>query len=71
MSDAQRRKQRELVQKEVDKLRTSIQGLTRSANPLGKVMDYVQEDLDSMQQELDKWRSENAQHALDLKREMR
>lgn len=32
-------------------------------------MDYVQEDLDSMQQELDKWRAENAQHALDLKRE--
>ncbi|RUS90328.1 hypothetical protein EGW08_001926 [Elysia chlorotica] len=70
MSDAQRRKQREQVQKEVDKLRGSIQSLTRSANPLGKVMDYVQEDLDAMQQELDKWRSENAQHALDLKREM-
>ncbi|XP_059149922.1 TRAF3-interacting protein 1-like isoform X2 [Physella acuta] len=69
MSDAQRRKQREIVQKEVDKLRASIQSLTRSANPLGKVMDYVQEDLDSMQQELDKWRAENAQHALDLKRE--
>ncbi|CAL1533157.1 unnamed protein product [Lymnaea stagnalis] len=70
LSDAQRRKQRELVQKEVDKLRGSIQSLTRSANPLGKVMDYVQEDLDSMQQELDKWREENAQHALELKREM-
>ena len=37
MSDAQRRKQREQVQKEVDKLRGSIQALTRSANPLGKV----------------------------------
>ena len=36
-----------------------------------QVMDYVQEDLDAMQQELDKWRSENAQHALDLKREMK
>ncbi|XP_055859821.1 TRAF3-interacting protein 1-like isoform X6 [Biomphalaria glabrata] len=70
VSDAQRRKQRELVQKEVEKLRGSIQSLTRSANPLGKVMDYVQEDLDSMQQELDKWREENAQHALELKREM-
>ncbi|KAH9514360.1 TRAF3-interacting protein 1 [Bulinus truncatus] len=70
VSDAQRRKQREMVQKEVDKLRGSIQSLTRSANPLGKVMDYVQEDLDSMQQELEKWREENAQHALELKREM-
>ncbi|XP_050407050.2 TRAF3-interacting protein 1 isoform X2 [Patella vulgata] len=69
MSDAARRKQREHVQKEIDKLRSSIQSLTRSANPLGKIMDYVQEDLDSMQKELEKWKSENKEHALALKRE--
>ncbi|KAK7092575.1 TRAF3-interacting protein 1-like isoform X1 [Littorina saxatilis] len=69
MSDAQRRKQRELIAKEIERLQTSIQSLTRSANPLGKIMDYVQEDMDSMQKELDRWRSENKQHALDLKRE--
>ena len=69
MTDAQRRKQREQVQKEVDKLRGSIQTLTRSANPLGKIMDYVQEDLDSMQKELERWKVENKQHQMDLKRE--
>ncbi|XP_033728163.1 TRAF3-interacting protein 1-like isoform X2 [Pecten maximus] len=69
MSDAQRRKQREMVQKEIDKLRGSIQTLTRSANPLGKIMDYVQEDLDSMQKELERWKAENKEHVLALKRE--
>lgn len=69
ISDAQRRKQREAVQREIDKLRGSIQTLTRSANPLGKIMDYVQEDLDSMQKELEKWKNENKEHALALKRE--
>ncbi|XP_048728250.1 TRAF3-interacting protein 1-like isoform X2 [Ostrea edulis] len=69
ISDAQRMKQRQQVQKEIDKLRVSIQTLTRSANPLGKVMDYVQEDLDSMQKELQRWKQENKEHALELKRE--
>lgn len=69
MSDAQRRKQRELVAKEIERLQSSIQSLTRSANPLGKIMDYVQEDLDSMQKELDRWRTENKEHALALRRE--
>ncbi|XP_053409344.1 TRAF3-interacting protein 1-like isoform X2 [Mercenaria mercenaria] len=69
LSDAQRRKQREAVQREIDKLRGSIQTLTRSANPLGKIMDYVQEDLDSMQKELEKWKEENKEHGLALKRE--
>ena len=27
---------------QIEKLRTSIQTLTRSANPLGKIMDYIQ-----------------------------
>lgn len=69
MSDAQRRKQRELVAKEIERLQTSIQSLTRSANPLGKIMDYVQEDMDSMQKELDRWQTENKEHALALRRE--
>ncbi|XP_073235895.1 TRAF3-interacting protein 1-like isoform X2 [Porites lutea] len=69
MSDAARRKERELAQKEIEKLRTSIQTLTRSANPLGKIMDYIQEDMDSMQKELDLWRRENVDHEIALRRE--
>lgn len=69
ISDAARRKERELAQKEIEKLRTSIQTLTRSANPLGKIMDYIQEDMDSMQKELDIWRRENKEHEIALRRE--
>lgn len=69
ISDAARKKERELAQKEIEKLRTSIQTLTRSANPLGKIMDYIQEDMDSMQKELDLWRRENKEHEVALRRE--
>ena len=36
-----------------------FQTLTRSANPLGKLMDFLQEDVDSMQRELETWKTEN------------
>ncbi|ELU00184.1 hypothetical protein CAPTEDRAFT_220815 [Capitella teleta] len=69
MSDATKRKEREMVQKEIDRLRGSIQTLTRSVNPLGKILDFVQEDLDSMQKELEMWKRENKQNAIALQRE--
>ena len=34
---------------QVNKLRSSIRTLTKSAHPLGKLMDFLQEDVDSMQ----------------------
>ena len=71
MSDATKRKEREMVQKEIDKLRSAIQLLTRSANPLGKIMDFVQEDLDSMQKELEMWTRENKENVTALQREQR
>ena len=71
VNDATRRKERELVRRDIDKLRTSIQTLTRSVNPLGKIFDFIQEDLDSMQQELEKWKTENAQNQVALQREQR
>ena len=39
----------------------------RSANPLGKLMDFLQEDVDSMQRELEQWRSDNKQLQLQLR----
>lgn len=42
ITEAQRKRERELVQKEVSKLQNSIQSLCQTANPLGKIMDYVQ-----------------------------
>ncbi|XP_047136985.1 TRAF3-interacting protein 1 isoform X1 [Hydra vulgaris] len=67
--DGARKKEREIAEKEIDGLRTSIQQLVRSAHPLGKIMDYIQEDIDSMQKELIMWRQENQKHELSLKAE--
>ncbi|XP_066883394.1 TRAF3-interacting protein 1 isoform X10 [Kogia breviceps] len=63
------KKEKDIVSKEIEKLRVSIQTLCRSALPLGKVMDYIQEDADAMQNELQLWRSENRQHAEALQQE--
>ncbi|KAM9692467.1 TRAF3-interacting protein 1 isoform 4-T4 [Dama dama] len=57
------KKEKDIVAKEIEKLRVSIQTLCRSALPLGKIMDYIQEDVDAMQNELQLWHSESQQHA--------
>lgn len=49
------KRNREAASKEMDKLRDSIQKLTRAANPLGKLMNFLQEDIDSMRSELKMW----------------
>ena len=41
----------------------------RLSNPLGKLMDFLQEDVDSMERELETWRSENKELKLKLKHE--
>ncbi|XP_069790406.1 TRAF3-interacting protein 1 isoform X2 [Narcine bancroftii] len=69
ISETARKKEKEQVTKEIEKLRTSIQTLCRSALPLGKIMDYIQEDMDSMQNELSMWCKENKKHAESLLRE--
>lgn len=63
------KKEKDIVSKEIEKLRVSIQTLCKSALPLGKIMDYLQEDVDTMQNELQLWRSESRQHAQALLRE--
>uniref|UniRef100_A0A673T176 TRAF3-interacting protein 1 n=1 Tax=Suricata suricatta TaxID=37032 RepID=A0A673T176_SURSU len=69
VSESAWKKEKDIVSKEIEKLRVSIQTLCRSALPLGKIMDYLQEDVDAMQNELQLWRSENKQHAEALQRE--
>ena len=56
---------------QIEQLQSSIQGLCRSATPLGRVMDYVQEDMDSMLKELEVWQRESSQHKEALQREHR
>ncbi|XP_047033431.1 TRAF3-interacting protein 1 [Helicoverpa zea] len=48
-------KAREAVNQEIEQLRFNIQALSRVANPLGKLLDHVQEDVEVMRQELHQW----------------
>ncbi|XP_068981891.1 TRAF3-interacting protein 1 [Bombus flavifrons] len=52
---------RDAVAKEIDKLRNTIQTLTRATNPLGKLLDYFQEDIEVMQKELLEWKNQYQQ----------
>ncbi|XP_067325971.1 TRAF3-interacting protein 1 isoform X2 [Anolis sagrei] len=61
LSEVTRKKEKDIVAKEMDKFRGSIQALCRSALPLGKIMDYIQEDVDAMKTELQIWQNENKQ----------
>eukprot|EP00106_Octopus_bimaculoides_P014120 XP_014781562.1 PREDICTED: TRAF3-interacting protein 1-like [Octopus bimaculoides] len=69
MTNTAYQRQRELTESKILKLQGSIQGLTKSANPLGKIMDYIQEDLDSMHKELNQWKGEKLEYRLALKEE--
>lgn len=46
---------------ELNELRSAIQKLTQSTHPLGKCMDYVQDDLEVMGKELEQWKNEYRQ----------
>ncbi|KAJ3665406.1 hypothetical protein Zmor_000902 [Zophobas morio] len=41
--------------KETNNLRSLIQTLTKTANPLGKLLNYLHEDIDAMHAELESW----------------
>ncbi|XP_060944443.1 TRAF3-interacting protein 1 [Limanda limanda] len=71
VSEASRKKERDVVTKEIERLRSSIQTVCRSSLPLGKIMDYIQEDMDAMQAELSTWRLENKEHAQALVQEQK
>ncbi|OAD58121.1 TRAF3-interacting protein 1 [Eufriesea mexicana] len=58
---------RDIVAKEIDKLRNTIQTLTRATNPLGKLLDYFQEDVEIMQKELIEWKNQYQQVNEELK----
>jgi len=42
---------------EINTLRASIQQLCQSCNPLGRCLEYVQEDMEAMAKELEQWRA--------------
>lgn len=64
---AQQQKEHQIVVKEIEQLRDSVQKLCQSSAPLAKLIDYSQEDMDAMQNELQMWRKENKQHDFKIK----
>lgn len=54
------------ISKELEQLRNSIQTLTKAANPLGKLMNYLQEDVEAMYDELVMWKKINVQVKKDV-----
>lgn len=57
--------------KQIDHLKDLIQKLVRSLNPMGNLMNFVQEDIDSMQREYTKWCDVYKQASIDLKRQQK
>ncbi|KAJ0173590.1 hypothetical protein K1T71_010739 [Dendrolimus kikuchii] len=50
-------KAKEAQHQEIDQLKFNIQTLSRVANPLGKLLDHIQEDVEVMRQELQQWKN--------------
>lgn len=52
--------------KDIEFLKKAIQVLCQATNPLGKSIDYVADDVDSMSKEFEHWRSEAVKCNRDL-----
>tara|TARA_B100000780_G_C20810034_1_gene321803 strand:+ start:176 stop:403 length:228 start_codon:yes stop_codon:yes gene_type:complete len=50
-------------------LRTAIQTLCQSSNPLGRCLEFVQEDLEAMGKELEQWRAVRRRRSSELAEE--
>lgn len=54
--------------KEAERLRNSIQTLTRIANPFGKLISYLHEDIEAMYNELNMWKNMKRQTYAEIKK---
>merc|ERR1712159_785802 len=55
----------------VENLQTQIQKLVQSTNPLAKCMDFVNDDIQAMDSEIEKWKSAYRRHSSKLEEEER
>ncbi|CBH14958.1 hypothetical protein, conserved [Trypanosoma brucei gambiense DAL972] len=53
-----------MAEGELSKLRQQLQLLTKASNPLGKLLESIHDDIDTMGRELEMWRSEARSQAL-------
>ncbi|KAL1461688.1 hypothetical protein WDU94_013560 [Cyamophila willieti] len=56
-----RKRGREAMVREIDKLKDWIQTVTKCAHPLGKLMGFFQEDVEEMQRELSVWKTKSGE----------
>ena len=49
------------TEQDVEFMKKAIQVLCQSTNPLGKSIDFVTDDVDSMSKEYERWRKESIQ----------
>ncbi|GBM40921.1 TRAF3-interacting protein 1 [Araneus ventricosus] len=61
--------ERHSASKELAQLRNFVQSLSKTAVPLGRMLDFLQEDLDSMKMELRMWKEEHEQNLMALHKE--
>lgn len=54
---------------EIEQLRNSIQMLTRIANPFGKLISYLHEDVEAMYNELNMWKDMKRQTLAEIKKQ--
>ncbi|XP_054719020.1 TRAF3-interacting protein 1-like [Uloborus diversus] len=69
MSEASRTRERDSASKELGQLRSFVQSLSKTAVPLGRMLDFLQEDLDAMKMELKMWKEEHEQNLTALHKE--
>ncbi|VDM16296.1 unnamed protein product [Hydatigera taeniaeformis] len=58
VNEVAKKRDREATEREMEKLCQILQNLTRSALPLGKLIDLMQEDFESIQTEYREWKEE-------------
>lgn len=63
--------EREKHEEQLERLRDGIQSLAKSTLPLGRQVDFMQEDVEGIAKEHDAWSAENAAQAEALERERR
>eukprot|EP00761_Pharyngomonas_kirbyi_P004400 gb/GECH01004404.1/.p1 GENE.gb/GECH01004404.1/~~gb/GECH01004404.1/.p1 ORF type:complete len:611 (+),score=181.98 gb/GECH01004404.1/:1-1833(+) len=51
---------------DVDQLRNALQTVSQKSTPLGKLLDFLQEDMEAMNRELEMWREKTEEHEREL-----
>ncbi|VEN42684.1 unnamed protein product, partial [Callosobruchus maculatus] len=59
---------KDAVSKELSNLRALIQNVTKTTSPLGKLMNYLHEDIDAMYSELEMWTNTRKQLYSEIKK---